>query len=108
MKSEEIRRLYALATAVGGLLQVRYSGDVLVSEVEPPDATSLLGYVWLAQTLDYLGAADPEGEGWEYSSSKAGASLRAPLILLDDGTELTIEQAEGIAQAKLSEQMKES
>jgi len=95
MTVDRIRRASALAKAVGGTLICDYAGPVIVDFREPTE--SELGAVELWFELEFVGKNDPDGEGWEFFSEDGADTLRGLKILLQDGEQISLKKAVGLA-----------
>lgn len=97
---KRLRELLAIAAASGTTLEIEYSGrcHVTLNEVGEDAEQPTLGHVWIGQLLHFVGDADPDGEGWEFYSSKEAESLCRPRFITEDGESLTLAQVRALTE----------
>lgn len=86
MKMQDVDAMIKLASDIGMVLEMDYSGPVFVSHD---------GGQWtdIENGLGRVEHDDQLGPGWEFYSDKAGRSLKNPRFIDDDGETWTVEQA---------------
>lgn len=97
MTIKAIRDALQVAAAVDGRLTARFIGRVVIESLTDPVAGAC-GDVTLLKLMQFVDLGNKED--WEFFDLDEGQQLIRPMIVLSDGSEITLSKARELATAK--------